>query len=315
MSEYLLTGGCGFLGSNMTRYLLNKGHRVIIVDDLCTGEYANIKDIKDDVVYYTVSVENKKDLERIVESHKIDYIFNFACPASPKQYQRMPLKTLDTCYLGVKNVLDMANNLKCGMMQMSTSEVYGDPPSSPQSESDLGNVNSYGPRSCYDEGKRIAEALCYEYAMNYDVRCHIPRIFNTYGPYMRGDDGRVISEFIVNALVDKDLVIFGDGSSTRSFCYVNDMIEGLYKLHLSDSFNEPINMGMSEEIDLFDLAEKIVYKCKSNSKIRFTKRPKDDPHIRKPCIKKAQQQLRWEPVIELDEGLEKTISYFRSTLR
>lgn len=310
MSEYLLTGGCGFLGSNMTRYLLNKGHRVIIVDDLCTGEYANIKDIKDEIVYYTISIENKKELQRVVESHKIDYIFNFACPASPKQYQRMPIKTLDTCYIGVKNILDIANNLKCGVMQMSTSEVYGDPSMNTQPESYFGNVNSYGPRSCYDEGKRIAETLCYEYAMNYDVKCHIPRIFNTYGPHMRSDDGRVVSEFITNALLNKDLVIFGDGSSTRSFCYVDDMIDGLYRLHMSNFVNEPINIGTPEEIDLFDLAEKIIYKCDSKSKIRFTKRPADDPRIRKPCIKKAQEQIHWKPEINLDQGLDKTISYF-----
>lgn len=313
--HYLVFGATGFLGTNLCLRLLSQGHEVTGVDDFTTSPESKLNLLKDhnNFKFFNFSINDATAFEKC-SFDQIDYIFNLACPASPPQYSSIPLYTLDTCYIGVKNILELALKYNIPVLQASTSEIYGNPLVNPQKESYFGNVNTMGPRSCYDEGKRVAETLCYIYSTK-GVRVHIARIFNTYGPYMELDDKRVISEFIVNALKDLPLVINGDGCTTRSFCYVDDLIEVLTLLSDTPSlFGIPVNLGNPEEIPLEALAYKIIVQSGSQSAIVYNERIEDDPRVRRPDISIAKSQLGWEPKIYLQEGLERTIDYFKNIL-
>lgn len=304
MKKILITGGAGFIGSNLCEKLI-ADNKIICLDNLSSGSYSNIepflghknfKFIKHDIV-------DKIDIE-------IDEIYNLACPASPKFYQKDPLQTLKSSVFGVYNLSELARKYGAKILQTSTSEVYGDPLCHPQNEEYFGNVNINGPRSCYDEGKRCAETILCDHNRQFGTKIAIARIFNTYGKNMRKDDGRVISNFIVQALENKDLTIYGNGLQTRSYCHIDDLIEGLISLMKSD-ISTPVNLGNPEEYTILETAQKIIQKTNSKSKITFENLPKDDPQKRKPDIKKAKKELSWEPKITLDEGLDKTIAYFR----
>ena len=305
----LVTGGTGFIGSNLCRELVkNKENHIICLDNNFTGSLNNIKDL--------VSLNNFEFIRHDVCKEillEVDQIFHLACPASPKSYQLNGIKTIKTNVLGTLNMLGLAKRTKARILLSSTSEVYGNPLESPQKESYWGNVNPVGKRSCYDEGKRVAESLMIEYHRNCDVDIRIARIFNTYGPYLNEDDGRVISNFINQALKGEDITIYGDGNQTRSFCYVSDMIDGLIKL-MNCETNErtilPINLGNPNEINIYNLASMIIILLNSKSNFIFKELPEDDPLKRKPCIEKAKKELNWIPKIKLDEGLKKTIEYF-----
>lgn len=305
MKKVIIAGGAGFIGYHLSKSFLEKGYSVICLDSLVTGSIENIQMLScyPHFVFVKHDVRNFIDLE-------VDEIYNLACPASPKAYQQDPLYTLDTNYLGTKNLLELAKKYKAKFFQASTSEIYGDPLEHPQRESYLGNVNCFGLRSCYDEGKRVAETLCFEYAKLYDLDIKIARIFNTYGPRMKFDDGRAISNFITQALEGKPLTIFGDGSQTRSFCYVEDLIKGIEALIQTPSIKEPINLGNPEEVSILELAKKIINKCKSSSTLDFLPIDKDDPKLRRPDITKALQLLNWRPQITIDQGIAVTIKDF-----
>ena len=310
MKTILVTGGCGFLGSNMCKHLVKKGENVICVDNLYTGyennisellEYKNFHFIKHDII---ISFDDKLD------KYKIDEIYNFACPASPPKYQKDPIYTLQVNFQGLLNLLELAKKNNSKILQTSTSEIYGEPEITPQNEEYRGNVNNIGIRSCYDEGKRVAETLMMDYHKQYNIDTRIVRIFNTYGPNMDKDDGRVVSNFINQCLENRDITLYGDGNQTRSFCYVDDQIEGIIKLMNSD-YVYPINIGNPYEITVSELANKIIELTDSTSKLVYMPLPQDDPTNRRPDIKKAIEILKWEPLYCLEDGLKKTIDYFR----
>ena len=301
----LVTGGAGFIGSHLCKTLLDLGHYVICLDNLFTGTKDNISDLTDNPNFEFVNHD-------IIEPYfraNIDEIFNLACPASPIHYQFNPIKTIKTCTIGVINMLGLAKENNAKILQASTSEVYGDPEIHPQKEDYYGNVNSIGFRSCYDEGKRCAETLFMDYKREHDLDIKIVRIFNTYGPNMTKNDGRVVSNFILQALNNENITIFGDGSQTRSFQFIDDLIEGLLKMMNSDNMG-PINLGNPIELSMNNLASKIIKLTDSSSKIIYKKLPEDDPKRRKPDISLAKSKLNWNPKVNLKIGLQKTINYF-----
>ena len=306
MQRVLVTGGAGFLGSHLCDKLIAAGHDVLCVDNLFTGSKDNIRHLLDHPHFEFMRHDIMEPL--FVE---VDQIYNLACPASPPHYQFDPIKTAKTCFLGALNMLGLAKRCKARILQASTSEVYGDPDVHPQPETYRGNVNTIGIRACYDEGKRVAETLFFDYHRQHKVDIRVVRIFNTYGPRMNPDDGRVVSNFIMQALHNDDITIYGDGRQTRSFCYVDDLIEGMYRMMNTEGFTGPVNLGNPGEFTMLELAERVITKTNSKSKITFKPLPSDDPTQRKPVITLAKEKLGWEPVIALDDGLEKTIAYFR----
>ena len=306
----LVTGGAGFLGSHLCKRLLIEGNEVIAADNFYTGTKDNIVELLDNPNFELVRHDITFPL--YVE---VDEIYNLACPASPIHYQFDPVQTTKTSVHGSINMLGLAKRLKAKILQASTSEVYGDPQVHPQPESYMGNVNLNGPRSCYDEGKRCAETLFFDYYRQYNLRIKVARIFNTYGPNMQPNDGRVVSNFIMQALQDKPITIFGDGSQTRSFCYVDDLIEAFFRLMDSpDDFTGTINIGNPVEFRIMELAEKVIKLTNSKSKLVYEKLPDDDPVQRQPDINLAKEKLDWEPKIHLEEGLIMTIHYFENLL-
>lgn len=310
MKRILITGGAGFIGSHLCEQLLDEGNEVISVDNYFTGAKSNIIHLLDNP--YFELIRHDVTMPFFIEA---DEIYNMACPASPIHYQYNAIKTIKTSVMGAINMLGLAKRIKAKILQASSSEVYGDPKIHPQPETYWGNVNPIGPRSCYDEGKRCAESLFVNYHEQNNVRTKIARIFNTYGPRMHPNDGRVVSNFIVQALNGQDITIYGDGSQTRSFQYVDDLVNGLIKLmETPDSITGPVNIGNPDEFSIKELAEMIIDITGSKSKITFEPLPVDDPTQRKPDIIKAKEMLNWEPKIKLEEGLIKTIDYFKKTL-
>jgi dTDP-glucose 4,6-dehydratase len=310
MPRTLITGGAGFLGSHLCEYILDKGHEVICMDNLITGSKDNIAHIKSERFEF---VEHNVT-EFINLQGDLDYILHFASPASPIDYLELPIQTLKVGALGTHNALGLAKAKKAVFFLASTSEVYGDPLVHPQPEDYWGNVNPIGPRGVYDEAKRFAEAITMAYHRTHGINTKIIRIFNTYGPRMRVNDGRAIPNFLKQALTGKNLTVYGDGSQTRSFCYVSDLVEGIYRLLTSDQ-NEPINIGNPKEMTIKEIAEKILHATNSKSKISFVPLPEDDPKVRQPDITRAKKYLNWEPVVELDKGLQTTLKYFREQLQ
>jgi UDP-glucuronate decarboxylase len=308
MKKILVTGGAGFIGSHLCEKLVSQGHHVLCVDNYFTGSKRNIEHLL-----------NYKNFEVIRQDVcfplyvEVDEIYNLACPASPVHYQHDPIQTMKTSILGAYNLLGLAKRTGAKILQASTSEVYGDPQIHPQVESYWGNVNPLGPRSCYDEGKRAAETLFMDYHKIHNVKSKIVRIFNTYGPRMAENDGRVVSNFIIQALKNEDITIYGNGSQTRSFQYIDDLIGGLMKMMDSKTVG-PINLGNPNEFTMLELAEKIIQMTESKSKIVFWELPEDDPKQRQPDISVAKTILNWEPKIQLEEGLKNTINYFERTL-
>ena len=304
----LVTGGAGFIGSHLCKALLELKHNVICLDNLFTGSINNISDLIDNANFEFV----KHDIIEPYFRENIDEIYNLACPASPIHYQFNPIKTIKTCTIGVINMLGLARKNNAKILQASTSEIYGDPEIHPQNENYNGNVNVIGPRSCYDEGKRCSETLFMDYHREHKLKIKIIRIFNTYGPNMANDDGRVISNFILQAINGNEITINGDGNQTRSFQYIDDLIKGMIKMmDVSDNFIGPVNIGNPEEISMNKLALKILSLTKSKSKIIYKDLPKDDPKRRNPDITLAKNKLNWSPKNDLDGGLIKTIEYFK----
>lgn len=306
----LVTGGAGFLGSHICDYLLKENHEVIALDNFYTGNKLNISHLQNDVRFEMIRQDVTQEL-----NFEVDAIMNFACPASPVHYQRFPVQTIKTNFLGALNTLELAKKLQVPILQASTSEVYGDPVITPQTESYWGNVNPIGIRACYDEGKRSAESLFFDFHRQFGVDVKVARIFNTYGPRMSFNDGRVVSNFIVQALHGEPITIYGDGNQTRSFCFVSDLIEGLVKLLFADiNFHGPVNLGNPKEFTMNQLAEVIIRMTNSKSKIEYHTLPNDDPRQRKPNIDLARINLNWEPKIDLESGLLQTINEFKSRL-
>jgi len=306
----MVTGGAGFIGSHLCEKLLNQDNEVICVDNFFTGSKQNIIHLLDNP--YFEMVRHDITFPLYVE---VDEIYNLACPASPVYYSFDPIQTTKTSVMGAINMLGLAKRLKIKVLQASTSEVYGDPEVHPQTESYRGNVNPIGPRACYDEGKRCAETLFFDYYRQLNIKIKVIRIFNTYGPKMQPDDGRVISNFVVQALKNKDITIYGDGSQTRSFCYIDDLTEGIINMMNSrEDFIGPVNLGNPYEYTILELAKKIVKLTNSKSKIIYELLPEDDPKQRQPNIELAKKELKWEPKIQLNEGLKKTINYFEELL-
>jgi len=303
----LVTGGTGFIGSHLCSFLLEKGNDVICLDNLFTGRKENIFRLLNNKRFEFIRHDIIHPLH--VE---VDQIYNLACPASPPAYQYNAIKTIKTSTIGMINMLGLAKRVKARILQASTSEVYGDPKVHPQQESYWGNVNPIGLRSCYDEGKRVAECLCMDYHRQNNVDMRIIRIFNTYGPYMDPNDGRVVSNFIMQALQDKDITIYGDGTQTRSFQYVSDLIKGMYTMMEQEGFPGPVNLGNPDEFSIKELAEKIIDLTGSSSGITYHPLPSDDPKQRQADITLAKQKLGWEPKIRLEEGLKRTIPYFKN---
>ena len=305
----MVTGGAGFLGSHLVERLLDLGHEVICLDNFYTGDKRNITHLL-----------NRPDFEVIRHDVtfpiyvEVDGIFNLACPASPVHYQKNPVQTLKTCVHGSINLLGLAKRTGAKILQASTSEIYGDPAHSPQSEEYWGNVNPIGIRSCYDEGKRAAETLFVDYHRQYQVDIRIARIFNTFGPRMALDDGRVVSNFIVQALTNQDITVYGDGNQIRSFCYVSDLVEGLIELFFKPDLGTPINLGNPSPLTILELAKEIIQRTNSKSSIRNEPLPSDDPITREPDITKAMRHLEWTPKVSRQEGLDKTIEYFKTLL-
>lgn len=309
-ARILVTGGAGFLGSHLCERLLSQGHYVICLDNYFTGQKRNILHLLDNPFFEVI----RHDLVNPIFL-EVDQIYNLACPASPVHYQYNPVKTVKTAVMGAIHMLGLAKRVKAKILQASTSEVYGDPTVHPQTEDYWGNVNTIGLRACYDEGKRCAETLFFDYYRQNKVNIRVVRIFNTYGPRMHPNDGRVISNFIMQSLRNEPITIFGDGRQTRSFCYVDDMVEGLVRMmNGSDDFVGPVNLGNPGEYSMLELAESIVRLTGSKSGIEFSPSPMDDPRRRRPDIRLAKEKLGWEPVVKLQEGLEKTIAYFREIL-
>jgi UDP-glucuronate decarboxylase len=310
MKRILVTGGAGFIGSHLCERLLREGHDVICMDNYFTGSKMNIVHLLENP--YFELIRHDVTMPLFVET---DEIYNLACPASPIHYQYNGIKTIKTSVMGAINTLGLAKRTKSKILQASTSEIYGDPEVHPQHEGYWGNVNTLGPRACYDEGKRCAETLFMNYHEQNNVRIKIARIFNTYGPKMNANDGRVVSNFVVQALQGKDITIFGDGSHTRSFQYIDDLLDGLIKLmDTPDKFTGPVNLGNPVEFTIKSLAEKVIQLTGSKSKIVYLPLPIDDPKQRKPDISLAKKELGWQPTIDLEKGLEKTIEYFRKIL-
>ncbi len=305
----LITGGAGFIGSHLSEFLLSQNHEVISLDNYFTGSKLNIKHLAGNQNFEVLrhDIINPIDVE-------VDQIYNLACPASPVFYQFNPVRTIQANVLGVTNMLELAKRTKARILQASTSEVYGDPKVHPQREDYWGNVNPIGVRSCYDEGKRVAEALMVDYYRQFGVDIRIVRIFNTYGPRMALNDGRVVSNFIVQALRGEDITVYGKGDQTRSFCYVSDLIQGLVAMMNADNFIGPVNLGNPGEFTILSLAEKVIRKIESASKIIFKALPQDDPIRRQPDISLAKEKLGWSPTVALDEGLDKTIGYFKEKM-
>lgn len=308
MKTILVTGGAGFIGSHLCQKLV-KNNKIICVDSLISGHRKNIEDLKRSKNFKFI----KQDIAKPLKIDKIDEIYNLACPASPVDFPKFPIEILLTCSIGTKKILDLAVKHKARFLHTSTSEVYGDPKEHPQKESYWGNVNPIGPRSCYDEGKRFAESLIKNYRKKFSLETKIVRVFNTYGPRMRLNDGRVVSTFITQALKGKNLIVNGDGSQTRSFCYISDMVEGIIEMMVS-SESGPINLGNPEEFKILDLAKKIIAKTGSGSNIAFRPLPQDDPTRRRPDIRLAKEKLSWKPKVQLEEGLVKTIEYFKKVI-
>ncbi len=306
----LVTGGAGFLGSFLCERLLAEGHEVVALDNFFTGTKRNVAHLLDHTNFELVRHD-------VVEPilMEVDWIFNLACPASPVHYQYNPVKTVKTSVMGAINMLGLAKRVRARILQASTSEVYGDPEVHPQTEDYWGSVNPIGPRSCYDEGKRVAETLVMDYHRQNQVDAKIIRIFNTYGPRMHPNDGRVVSNFIVAALNNEPITLFGDGSQTRSFCYVADLIEGILRMMQSENFIGPVNLGNPGEFTVMELAQKVIELTNSRSKIIAQEKREDDPTRRRPDISLAQQKLGWQPQIPLRDGLQKTIAYFDGLLR
>ena len=311
MKRVLVTGGAGFIGSHLCERLLNEGNEVFCMDNLETGSIRNIETFKENPLFHFIQQDVLEPIEL-----RVDEIFNFACPASPPRYQKDPVHTLKTSVLGALNLLELATNTGAMIMQASTSEVYGDPAISPQPETYWGNVNPIGPRSCYDEGKRCAETLFFDYGRQFGTKIKVIRIFNTYGPRMNIEDGRVVSNFIAQALKNEPLTVYGDGSQTRSFCYIDDLIEGIMRMMQTDeSFTGPVNLGNPEEVTVLEVAKLVLELTCSKSEIEFRPLPQDDPKRRKPDITLARQTLGWEPMAKLEEGFITTIQYFKECLR
>lgn len=306
----LITGGAGFLGSHLCDLLVAEGNDVICLDNFFTGTKKNIVNLLEKSNFELI----RHDLVQPIFI-EVDEIYNLACPASPIHYQYNPVKTVKTSVMGAIHMLGLAKRVQAKILQASTSEVYGNPMVHPQKEEYWGNVNTIGPRSCYDEGKRCSETLFFDYHRQNQVNIRVVRIFNTYGPRMHPNDGRVVSNFIVQALTNKDITVFGDGSQTRSFCYVDDMVEGIVRMMKApDDFIGPVNLGNPMEFSILELAQKIIRITQSKSKIVFNPLPQDDPLQRRPDIDLAKKKLQWQPLIELNEGLEKTVEYFNKIL-
>lgn len=310
MSRILVTGGAGFLGSHLCDRLIEAGNEVICVDNLFTGSKDNINHLLSNPKFTFICHDITEPLGDI----KVEQIYNLACPASPPYYQYDPIKTAQTSVFGAMNMLELARKVRATILQASTSEVYGDPLVHPQPESYRGNVNTIGIRSCYDEGKRMAETLFFDYHRQHNIDIKVIRIFNTYGPRMDANDGRVVSNFIVQALKGEDITIYGDGKQTRSFCYVDDLIEGMIRMMNSKDFTGPVNLGNPGEFSMLELAQKVLELTASDSKLVYMPLPGDDPTQRKPVIDLAKEKLDWEPTIALEEGLKKTIAYFKSII-
>jgi len=303
--KLIVTGGAGFLGSHLSLKLLTLGHEVLGIDNFYTGHRRNLQTLLD--------FENYNFIEHDVTEpyyQDCDGIFNLACPASPVQYQRNPIFTLRTNFLGSYHALELARQRNCRVLQASTSEVYGDPLVNPQKENYFGNVNPNGIRACYDEGKRVSETLFMDYNRTYGTDTRIIRIFNTYGPLMDKNDGRVVSSFIMQALQNKDISVYGDGTQTRSFCYVTDLIDGMTRLFFDSNLNGPVNIGNPNPVSMLKLAQEIIEYTESSSQITYQPFPADDPKLRDPDISIAKSALMWEPKVSREEGLKKTIGYF-----
>ncbi len=309
MSSILVTGGAGFLGSHLCDRLLERGHEVICVDNFFTGRKANIAHLVDHPRFEVIRHDIVHPLFL-----EVDRIYNLACPASPVAYQYNPIKTIKTSTVGMVNILGLAKRCDARVLQASTSEVYGDPLVHPQREDYWGHVNPLGPRSCYDEGKRIAESLCMNYHVAHGLEVRLIRIFNTYGPRMDPNDGRVISNFIVQALKGEPLTVYGDGSQTRSFCYMADLLEGMLRLMEQDTDIGPVNIGNPVERTMLDLAEAVLKATGSSSKVEHVELPKDDPKQRCPDISYAKRLLDWSPQVDLETGLASTVEYYRNLL-
>lgn len=306
-TRVLVTGGAGFLGSHLCERLLSDGHFVLCLDNYFTGAKRNIQHLMDNKDFEVI----RHDLVNPIFM-EVDQIYNLACPASPVHYQYNPVKTTKTAVMGAINMLGLAKRVKAKILQASTSEVYGDPTVHPQDETYWGNVNTIGIRACYDEGKRCAETLFFDYYRQNKVNIRVVRIFNTYGPRMHPNDGRVISNFVMQALNNEPISIFGDGLQTRSFCYVDDMIDGMVRMmNGPDDFVGPLNLGNPKEYTILELAENIIQLTGSKSRLEFSPSPMDDPKRRRPDIKLAREKLGWQPEVGLKKGLEKTIKYFR----
>lgn len=306
----LVTGGAGFVGSHLCEFLVGQGQQVICLDNLLTGQKRNISHLLQNPLFEFI--RHDVTLPIYLE---VDEIYNLACPASPIHYQRDPVQTIKTSVHGAINVLGLAKRTKAKILQASTSEIYGDPEVHPQPESYLGKVNIIGPRACYDEGKRCAETLFFDYNRQHKTRIKVARIFNTYGPRMHPNDGRIISNFIVQALTAKDITIYGSGDQTRSFCYVSDLVEGLVRLmKTDDTILGPVNLGNPDEYSVKDIANLIVKLCNSKSKLSYVELPADDPKMRRPDILLAKEALQWSPTVKVLDGLKETIAYFKAEL-
>jgi UDP-glucuronate decarboxylase len=306
----LVTGGAGFIGTHLCNRLINEGHEVICLDNFFTGQKSNIAPLLSHPQFELIRHDVTQPI--LLE---VDQIYNLACPASPIHYQYNPVKTIKTNILGTLHMLGLAKRVRARIFQASTSEVYGDPTEHPQREEYWGNVNPIGVRSCYDEGKRAAETLMMDYHRQNKVDVRIVRIFNTYGPFMNENDGRVVSNFIIQALRNQDITVYGDGSQTRSFCYVDDLVEGFLRMMGKDGLTGPVNLGNPEEYMVIDLARKILTMTGSSSKIIHKPLPENDPTRRRPDITLAEKQLGWKPIVSVDEGLKKTIDYFRKVIK
>ena len=305
--KILITGGAGFLGSALARRLLKEGNEIWCLDNLSTGNLENIADLQTNPYFHFM----RQDIIEPVDI-PVEQIYNLACPASPEHYQKDPIHTAKTCFLGALNMLELAKKYDATVLQASTSEIYGDPLVHPQTEDYKGNVNLIGIRSCYDEGKRIAETLFFDHARQYGTNIRVVRIFNTYGPNMGLNDGRVVSNFIIQALKGERITVYGDGSQTHCFCYVDDMVEALIRMmNNAKDFIGPVNLGNPVEMTMLELAEEIIRLTGSSSSIEFKELPQDDPVRRKPDISLAKQMLDWEPEVSLEEGLKETIAYFK----
>ncbi|MGI6091621.1 MAG: UDP-glucuronic acid decarboxylase family protein [Negativicutes bacterium] len=306
----LVTGGAGFIGSHLCKRLVKQGHKVLCLDNLYTGFKSNVAELLNTPFFEFIEHDVTEPLDLAV-----DQIYNLACPASPEHYQRNPLNTLKTSVFGLNNMLELAQANGAKILHTSTSEVYGAPLVHPQPESYWGNVNPIGRRACYDESKRCAETLCFDYQREFGLDIKVVRIFNTYGPNMDPNDGRVVSNFIVQALRNQDITVYGTGNQTRSFCYIDDLVDGLIAMMETErGFNGPVNLGNPSEFTILQLAEKVLALTASNSKLIFQKLPADDPRQRQPDITLAMSKLGWQPRITLDDGLKATINYFKDTI-